>query len=333
MVVRRRPKKVLIQFVLAGVLAVIIGIGAIALTFMVISNATTAANKKTEETEAIAKKLKAENERLMKETTEKKAVENYMEVQAIRDIDPGEVITKAMVEAVKVENPPPAVVLKRTSDAVGKYAVGRLLAGETLTRDKVRKYDNMLQVDEGMRAVTIPVDNIGSVGGALMPGSLVDILTTISQNNQTFSKTLLQGIQVISMGSALAAPTPGAAAMAPTSGAVTVAVTPQQAELLTLAQNIGKFQLTLRNFKDHQKVKVSGADLDYLITGRMAPLPLVPANLPAMQLPAGGNILPANLTQSDLPNPTDDSGMGSKGGFTMEIYKGSGKDSYNFDQP
>lgn len=313
---KRKPKKALIQFAVAGVIALAIGGFAIFLTFSLITDATDAANKQAQEAERIAEQAKREAEELRRRKMVKKK-EEHREVQAVLDISPGEPITKSMITLVETDARPSPTVVTRLSEAVGKTAVAPILAGETLSRKKIASGDGRLQVSQGDRAITISVDNVGSLAGALMPGVYVDVLTTLTQDSTAFTKTLLQKVQVIAVDNGSGR----------SGNSVTLAVSPKEAEILTLAQTVGKFHLTLRNFKDVESAAVRGADVDYLLNDGKEP-PNAIVNLPEPPSLEDG-LIPVNLNGSGLPEP-DMSGYNSEPTRSMEILKGSGAERVEF---
>jgi pilus assembly protein CpaB len=87
-------------------------------------------------------------------------------------------------------------------------------------------------------------------------------------NRNTVTKTILQNILVLSAGKTLQTDASGKPVDAPN---VTLLVTPQQAELLTLAGNEGRIQLVLRNGGDQSIEKTAGLSLA-AIYGRHARL-------------------------------------------------------------
>lgn len=112
----------------------------------------------------------------------------------------------------------------------------------------------------GMRAVTVRVNDVVGVAGFVLPGMRVDVLITGNPpgNRTTVTKTILQNVPVLSAGKTLQTDATGKPVDAPN---VTLLVTPQQAELLTLAGNEGRIQLVLRNGGDQNIEKTQGLSL------------------------------------------------------------------------
>jgi len=115
----------------------------------------------------------------------------------------------------------------------------------------------------GMRAVTVRVTEVVGVAGFVLPGMRVDVLVTgrPPDSNDTVTTTVLQNIVVLSAGQTYQ---PDAKGQAINANTVTLLVSPEQAELLTLAGNEGRIQLVLRNGSDHGIEKTSGRQLGEL---------------------------------------------------------------------
>ncbi|HEY9687211.1 MAG TPA: Flp pilus assembly protein CpaB [Coleofasciculaceae cyanobacterium] len=346
----RKPKKVLIQFAIALVVAAVLGIGAVIAGFSVIMSINDGATKAQEEAKQAAAEAKAELDRIKKQN-EKPVVEAPQEfeiVQAVGEIKQGEPITQGKLTKLTVKERPMPGTIENLSQAVGKISKVRIIEGEILNMSKLIDSSSMLNVDTGMRAITINVDNIGSLNGALMPGMRVDVLATVKQDEKVVTRTMLQNIQVIGVGSGGAAAGPAMPTMpaalsskipaqvsAPSGGgaasAVTFLVSPKQAELLSLANQTSQIHLTLRNYGDKQVTKVMGADVSVLMTGIESDT--VKKSLPNMPFPPGDsgfhnvNYAPGG----NLPNPPDAVGS-SKNKFSMRIYRGTGAETVDFEQ-
>ncbi|MCE3235834.1 MAG: cpaB [Vampirovibrio sp.] len=327
----RRPKKVLVQFAVALVIAVVLGIGALVVGFSIINGVSSQAQKTQEDLLKEKQKLEDEKKRLMAEQASLDSKpRTFKVVQAVADLTPGQPITQEMVTVVTLDERPSTGTLNMLSQAVGKIVKAPIMKGEPLEMNKLLDAGGYVTVQDGMRAITINVDAIGGLNGALIPGSHVDVLTTVTKNDSSVTRTLLQNIQVVSVGNSSGS---GAAKPATAGLPVTLIVTPKQAELLTLANTLGAFHLTLRNFNDKRTNRTAGADLTELMTG-LSPAVMGKAMPPRMpQLPAGGNGF-HNVNYSpdamNLPSPSAAGPSGSK--FSMQIYRGTGTETVDFQQ-
>ncbi|WP_373532408.1 Flp pilus assembly protein CpaB [Vampirovibrio sp.] len=338
MTASRKPKKIFVQFAIALVVAVIFGAAAIFAGFMVIQAVSSNAEQVQKEAEEKVEAAKAEQEKYLKLQEQLSQVpRSYKVVQALTDLNPGQPITKDMITLVDVNDRPTPGTLDRISQAVGKVVKSPVMSGEALDNTRLIDTGGLFSVEPGKRAITIRVDSIGGLSGALAPGAHVDVLTTVNQEDTSITRTLLQNIPVVSMGGGggSASNQAGLREAEKTNAgggnlAVTLIVSPRQAELLTLAGQLGGFHLTLRNFSDHQKQDLAGADLTALMTG-LQPAATKKA-LPASPKPAARESGFHNVNysggDSDLPQPSAVNPSGPK--FTMQVYRGTGSETIDF---
>jgi pilus assembly protein CpaB len=132
-------------------------------------------------------------------------------------------------------------------------------------------------IPPGMRATAVRVNDIVGVAGFVLPGMRVDVLISgMPPGPQNPGgpkvKTLLQNIQVISAGQNYQKDAEGKPVLVPV---VNLLVTPEQAEILSLASNETRIQLVLRNPLDTQAAKPPGTVLASLYgeTAKPAPAP------------------------------------------------------------
>jgi pilus assembly protein CpaB len=104
-------------------------------------------------------------------------------------------------------------------------------------------------LEEGQRAVTVRVDDIRGVAGFILPGDRVDVvlLRTETQKGETENSAdvLVQYVKVLAIDQ-LVNERQDQPAIATVAKAVTLQVTPEQAQKVLLAGNIGKLSLVLR---------------------------------------------------------------------------------------
>ena len=101
----------------------------------------------------------------------------------------------------------------------------------------------------GKRAVTVRVDDVRGVAGFILPGDFVDVVLIGedgSQRRENYSEILVQNLKVLAVDQ-LASERPEQPTVPK---AVTLEVTPEQAQKILLATNIGKLSLTLRRPAD-----------------------------------------------------------------------------------
>lgn len=163
---------------------------------------------------------------------------------------------------------PPGAVLKK-EDALGRGVVATIYDGEPILETRLAPKGAggglAAMIPAGMRAVAVRVNEVVGVAGFVVPGMRVDVLIsgnppgTSSQGSLT--KTLLQNIEVLSAGQDFKKDAEGKPVLVQV---VNLLVTPEQAEMLSLAANQTQIQLVLRNPLDTQVAKTNGTALSAL---------------------------------------------------------------------
>ena len=126
--------------------------------------------------------------------------------------------------------------------------------GEPITREAIVKPGDrdFLQVvlSARARAIAIPVTTSGASAGLLSPGDRVDVILTQSFKNdppltrRSVSETVVENLRVLAIDAPDTKPSGGGSSFGRT---VTLEVTPEQAERVNVATELGKLSLTLRN--------------------------------------------------------------------------------------
>jgi pilus assembly protein CpaB len=114
-------------------------------------------------------------------------------------------------------------------------------------------------IPEGMRAVSVRVNEVIGVAGYVLPGTRVDVLATANPNGGTgdvTTKLILSNVQVLTAGTRMEQDQDKGKPMAVT--VVTLLVYPDQSERLALASTEGKIQLALRNPLDQGAPETPG---------------------------------------------------------------------------
>ena len=114
-------------------------------------------------------------------------------------------------------------------------------------------------IPDGMRAVSVRVNEVIGVAGYVLPGTRVDVLATASPNGnaqEVTSKVILSNVQVLTAGTRMEQDQEKGKPMAVT--VVTLLVYPEQSERLALASTEGKIQLALRNPLDTSAPETPG---------------------------------------------------------------------------
>ena len=194
--------------------------------------------------------------------TASKPVSTTRVVAAAKDIPLGAVLTTADLTTMTVGGTPPKGALLKPEDAIGRGVITQIVQGEPILDSQLAGLGSggglAPTIPQGMRACAVRVDEVVGVAGFVIPGMRVDVL--VSGNppgagavNGVETETILQNIQVLSAGTDIQRDAEGKPQQVQV---VNLLVTPEQAELLSLASNSLKIQLVLRNPLDTQISKV-----------------------------------------------------------------------------
>ena len=128
-------------------------------------------------------------------------------------------------------------------------------------------------IPPGMRAVSVKVDEVIGVAGFVLPGTRVDVLVTVTPDEDqevSITKQVLQNVQVLAAGESIEKDREG---KPKTVTVITLLVAPEDAEKLTLAATEGQIQLALRNTLDVDSVTTTGSDIKSLVGKQGTPAP------------------------------------------------------------
>jgi pilus assembly protein CpaB len=172
----------------------------------------------------------------------------------------------------------PTGALGKPEDAIGRGVVEPIVEGEPVVESRLAARGAgaglAAIIPPGMRAVAVRVNDVVGVAGFLSPGMKVDVLIAGNPPNQsaqalgTQTKTLLQNIEVLSAGQNIQKDAEGKPVSVPV---VNMLVTPEQAEILSLASNETRIQLVLRNPTDKEVSKTKGTSIANLFGAPEAP--------------------------------------------------------------
>jgi pilus assembly protein CpaB len=181
-------------------------------------------------------------------------------VVAASDIQVG---AKLAPNDVRVVTIPPSSVppgaFSSPSKIIGRGAILPVTKGDFILPSKLAPVNAgsglPSMIPQGMRAVSVRVNDVVSVAGFVQPGSHVDVLATgnpgSGSERQTF--TVLENVLVLAVGKNLERNISEAAQLAPV---ITLAVSPDDAQKLALVSE-GRIQLALRNPLDTKQGDIS----------------------------------------------------------------------------
>lgn len=129
------------------------------------------------------------------------------------------------------------------------------------------------KVEQGLRAMTVRVDDINSISGFLQPGDSVDLLMSYGKDEQQRILPLMEQLNIIATG--VQTEVDKRADGQPRSfSTITVHVSPADAQRLTLAQQVGKLTAILRHPDDQGELQDPPLTIEQLIaTAEPAPKP------------------------------------------------------------
>lgn len=216
---------------------------------------------------------------------------------AIAEIERGRTVTKAEVEVREwPKGLAPEDTLRTEEQAIGRAAVGKILVGEFVRSAKLAEegagFGLAPSIPVGKRALTVMASRAStSVAGFVLPGSRVDVLLNLKaggRGDETgggSTTTLLQAVEILAVDQKQDAPETNQFDPKGLTS-VTLLVTPEEANVLDLAQNMGTLSLALRNSSD-----MSDADV----------LPATLAKIRELSMPP--NSPPSPYFNGDLPPP------------------------------
>ena len=153
-----------------------------------------------------------------------------------------------------------AGMFTRVEECVNRAVITPLAANEPVLESKLAPKESgaglAATIPEGMRAVSVAVNEVVGVAGFVTPGTMVDVLVTgramgggtVGQGDIT--RTILENIRVLAAGQKIEQDREG---KPQTVAVITLLVTPDEATQLTMGATDGRIQLALRNTIDTKK--------------------------------------------------------------------------------
>ncbi|MFN7997659.1 MAG: Flp pilus assembly protein CpaB [Bryobacteraceae bacterium] len=243
-------------------------------------------------------------------------------IVAAKNLDLGGVIHDADIKEAAWMGNVPANAMQKREDIVGRGVTTAIYEGEPILETRLAPKGAggglAAMIPSGMRAVAVRVNDVVGVAGFVVPGMRVDVLisgnppgpSTSTQGSLT--RTLLQNIEVLSAGQDFKKDAEGKPVAVQV---VNLLVTPEQAEMLSLASNQTNIQLVLRNPLDTQIAKTPGTAIVELFGSAAKPKPAGPVKVARAPKP-----VPPPVVQAPPPQP-----------FVMEILNGAKKSESKFE--
>ncbi len=198
-------------------------------------------------------------------------------VVASHDLEIGSVIKDVDLSTAEWVGPLPKAAMTKKEAILGRGVVSSLYQGEPIVETRLAASGAgggmAATIPPGMRACAVRVNEVVGVAGFVVPGMRVDVIISGIEPGGAAAqgpkvKTLLQNIQVLSAGTNIQKDNEGKPVQVPV---VNLLVTPEQAEILSLASNETRIQLVLRNPLDNETTKTTGVAMAGLFSGPAAP--------------------------------------------------------------
>jgi len=200
-------------------------------------------------------------------------------VVAVRPLTVGALVNK---DDVKLLPWPAAGVVPgsftRIDQVTNRGLIVSVAENEPLTEQKLAKAGSGAglppTITEGMRAISVRVNEVVGVAGFVVPGTRVDVLVSLRQGEDTLTRVVVGNVQVLTAGTRYDQESAQKEGKPIPTTVVTLLVTPEDAEKIALAADEGKIMLTLRNPLDQAPTPSTGARRASLL-GPAAPPPVV----------------------------------------------------------
>jgi len=189
---------------------------------------------------------------------------------AARDLAPGAVIRSEDLKAAAWTGPVPSGAVIKRDTLLNRGVSAAIYEGEPVTENRLSPKGSggglAATIPPGMRACAVKVNSVVGDAGFVVPGMRVDVLVTgmppgANSTDGARVRTLLQNIEVLSAGTNFQKDQQSKPEQAEV---VNLLVTPEQAEILSLAGNETHIQLVLRNPVDTEISKTPGTGVSDL---------------------------------------------------------------------
>ena len=192
-------------------------------------------------------------------------------VVAARDLPAGAIVRREDVETMPWPGSAvPEGFATQAGEVVGRGLVVEVRKNEPLLGWKLAEKEAggglSITIPEGMRAVSVEVDEVVGVAGFVLPGTRVDVLATVmpgTDRTRTMTRIILQNVRALAADQRYQQDIEGEPQYVTV---VTLLVTPEQAESLTLAATEGRIQLALRNTLDSEEIETAGRRITQLVS-------------------------------------------------------------------
>ena len=155
--------------------------------------------------------------------------------------------------------------LSRIEDIEGRRTRSKFYAGEPILENKLfakgaSEQGYSIKIPKGSRVVAVKVDRV-SGSGLILPGDRVDVLVHLIRNPtkgvlETSTRTILQDVRVFAVNDIVETQEKGEEAMS--AQTISLLVTPEHAQVVMLAEELGNIRLIMRSPEDDEIPSLEG---------------------------------------------------------------------------
>ena len=153
-------------------------------------------------------------------------------------------------------------------ELVNRGLIADMVANEPIINAKLAPADSGAglppTIPAGMRAISVQVNEVVGVAGFVTPGNHVDVVATISRQDNSMSRVVVSNVKVLAAGTKLDQQRAQTGEPIQTT-VVTLLVTPSDGERIALASVEGRLHLTLRNPLDAEPTTTTGVRVAALL--------------------------------------------------------------------
>ena len=206
-----------------------------------------------------------------------KPVPTHRLLVASHNLQVGALIRDTDLRWIQSADAIPTQAVNNSQEAVGRGVISAIYEDEPIMSNRLAQKGAgaglAAMIPIGERAVALKVDQVVGLAGFVVPGMRVDVIIAGNPNsspstNGVLSRTVLQNIEVLSAGQKIDKRADGKPEEAQV---VNLLVTPDQAEILSLASNETKVQLVLRNPLDTKQETTHGTSVAALFGQSVTP--------------------------------------------------------------
>lgn len=268
--------------------------------------------------------------RLLASNSSRAAQPTAQVVMAARPLAIGTLIRDADLKTGGWVGTPPAGVVVKKDSILGRGVIAPIYEGEVIVENRLAAPGAggglAATIPPGMRACAVKVNEIVGLAGFVVPGMRVDVLINgtapgASAASGAQVKTILQNIEVLSAGQNFQKDAEGKPVQVQV---VNLLVTPEQAEILSLANNETRVQLVLRNPLDTETAQTPGTRMGEIF-GNSKPEPAQQAPRPK---PASKPVAPAPIVAKVVAAPPSPPPP-----YQIEVFNGAQRTEAKFARP